>query len=220
MKTKAVIFDLDGTLYSYDDCNAIAEKKLLDSISSSFGIPFTDASLLISNAKASVKENLGNTASSHNRLLYMQKVCEFQGKSVFSYAKRFYDTYWDTMLENMCLFSWVIPVFDELTRRNISIHIITDLTAAIQYRKIERLGIEGYISTFTTSEEAGEEKPSKKIFDVALSKIQAPKDSILIIGDDEKRDIMGAMNFGIRTLHYQEGMGEEDILNTIYSENN
>jgi FMN phosphatase YigB (HAD superfamily) len=35
---KAIIFDMDGTLYDYDRCNIIAEKRLFEVISLKFDI--------------------------------------------------------------------------------------------------------------------------------------------------------------------------------------
>lgn len=35
---KAVLFDLDGTLYDYDSCNSISETGLAGTISECFGV--------------------------------------------------------------------------------------------------------------------------------------------------------------------------------------
>lgn len=193
MVPKAVIFDLDNTLYDYDYCNAVAEHELYLCISQNFNIAEEEAESLLKNAKDNIKEQLGdNVAASHNRLLYMQNICEQLGKNPLNYAMRLYNTYWDTLLDNMKLFDYVIPLFDELKSQNIKIGVLTDLTAHIQYRKLQQLGICDYIDCLVTSEEAGAEKPSLKMFDLMLNKLQLEPKEVVMIGDSKKKDIDGA----------------------------
>ena len=47
----------------------------------------------------------------------------------------------------------------ELKKRKIRIGIGTDMTAYVQYRKLEAIGVTSYIDFIVTSEEAGAEKP-------------------------------------------------------------
>lgn len=198
MSVKAVIFDLDNTLYDYNYCNRLAEDKLLNEISKEFLISHDEAACVLSASKRNIKNRLcNNVAASHNRLLYMQNVCEQMGRNPLLYAMHFYNVYWDTMLEKMVLFDYVIPLFNELANRKIKIGILTDLTAHIQYRKINVLGISEYIDCITTSEEAGEEKPSAKGFELMLMKLGAQAEDVIMVGDSQLNDIEGAKRVGI-----------------------
>lgn len=200
---KAIIFDLDNTLYDYDSCNAIAEKKLFKEISSEFKIPEEKIPELYRCAKNHVKVTLGNeVAASHNRLLYMQDVCEKLGKNPLLYAMKFYDVYWNAMLDNMKLFDYVEPLLGEAGKRGIKIGVLTDLTAHIQYRKILKLGLAEKIDYLVTSEEAGVEKPSEKIFLKMTEKMKIEPYEALMIGDSYEKDILGAKKVGMEVLHY------------------
>ena len=182
---RAVVFDLDNTLYDYDHCNKIAEEILLSVISKEFDISVSEAGHLLKNAKSNVKRILGDgVAASHNRLLYMQNICEQCMQNPFRYAMKFYDTYWDCFLEHMTAFDHVIPVMDQLKKRGIVIGIITDLTAHIQYRKIAKLGLQDYIDHIVTSEEAGIEKPGRRIFELMLQKMELQPEEVLMVGDN------------------------------------
>ena len=64
---------------------------------------------------------------------------------------------------------------------NIPICCVTDLTSQIQFRKIVKLKLEDKINFIVTSEEAGIEKPNKKIFDLALEKINLKYDEAIMI---------------------------------------
>ena len=201
---RAVAFDLDNTLYDYDYCNKMAEETLLSVISEDLGISISEASHLLKNAKSNVKRILGDeVASSHNRLLYMQNICEQCNKNPFRYAVKFYDTYWDCFLEHMTAFDYVIPLMEQLKNRGIVIGIITDLTAHIQYRKIAKLGLQNHIDHLVTSEEAGIEKPGRHIFDLMLKKMVLSPEETLMVGDSETKDIMGALNAGMHVFKYE-----------------
>jgi putative hydrolase of the HAD superfamily len=77
------------------------------------------------------------------------------------------------------------------------LHILTNGFSDIQFKKLRFSGIEKYFDKVITSDAAGSCKPNKEIFHYALSSLHASKESSLIIGDDYKTDIEGAMNFGI-----------------------
>lgn len=209
---RLVLFDLDGTLYDYNHCNQIAEQKLYEMMSKTFDINTVVSEGLLKEAKVAVKNNLGEVAASHNRMLYMQKVCEMLGKNPCEYALKMYNLYWDTMLENMKLYGYVIPLFEYLRKKQIKIALLTDLTALIQYRKIDTLKIGKYIDFITTSEEVGEEKPSLKAFQVALHKAKVEPQEVLMIGDSNDRDIKGAVNAGIKAVLYENQENFYDMI--------
>jgi len=73
-----------------------------------------------------------------------------------------------------------------------TLHIITNGFSEIQYQKITRTGIGQFFRHIIVSEDAGAQKPDKRIFDYALKKTGAKKEESVLIGDDPKTDILGA----------------------------
>ena len=69
---KAVVFDLDNTIYNYDKCHIVAMKQLEEYVCDKYGLNKVDFRKNFELAKDEVKKLLGNTAASHNRMLYMQ----------------------------------------------------------------------------------------------------------------------------------------------------
>ena len=63
--------------------------------------------------------------------------------------------------------------------------IVTNLTTKEQFLKIRKLGIEKLVDFVITSEEAGIEKPSKKIIQHALKLIKCKKNNVIFIGDKD-----------------------------------
>ena len=155
-------------------------------------------------AKLDIKKQLGNVGASHNRMLYMQLFLEQIGEKPVIYALELYDIYWNTFLKNMKVFPYVYRLFDELRNRNISIFMLTDLTACIQHRKLKEIKLDEYINIIVSSEEAGAEKPAKIAFERLLSKVKYDPDELLMIGDSLVKDIDGAQNCGLNALHFRK----------------
>lgn len=195
---KAVIFDIDDTLYPYDVCDKAGMRSLYDTFCGYANISsYEEFELLTAQAKKAVKSRTENTAASHNRMLYVQTMCELKG--IFSPEKciRLYDSYWNIFLDNMRLFDGAAELLEELKAKKISIGFCTDLTAHIQMRKLVRLEISHIPDAVVTSEECGHEKPHEIMFLTILDKLKtAPCDTVMV-GDSIEKDIVGAINCGI-----------------------
>lgn len=201
---KAVVFDLDNTIYNYDECHIVAMKQLEEYVCGKYELNKVDFRKNFELAKDEVKELLGNTGASHNRMLYMQIFLEKINQSPVEDALELYDIYWSVMLEKMTPFKYVMPLMKQLKHRKIEIGILTDLTANIQHRKIKKLCITEYIDAIVTSEEAGAEKPSSIAFSRIIEKLHCNPEEILMIGDSQKKDIDGAVNAGMRGMLFLE----------------
>lgn len=77
------------------------------------------------------------------------------------------------------------------------LHILTNGFKEVQKKKLLNCGINNYFSTVITSEDAGYQKPDIRIFHHALKLIGTSPAECIMIGDDEKTDIVGAQNAGI-----------------------
>lgn len=207
---KAVIFDLDNTLYAFDplDQKAVGRvKKYVCEELDITGRQFEEAYLF---GRDETKKRLGDVAASHNRMLYFQHTLEYLGAYLASAALRMYDLYWGTFLENMKLRDGAREFLDHMHEHGIKVMICTDLTAHIQHRKIEALGIVQDLCGLVTSEEAGREKPSREIFELCLRKLQLSAGEICCIGDSMARDVEGARNVGMQAAWFDPSMPERE----------
>jgi putative hydrolase of the HAD superfamily len=126
------------------------------------------------------------------------------GKTNIALAILLEKTYWDAYFSAMVLHEGVHAFLTALSERGIRVCIITDLTTRLQCEKLERLGISEHIEYLVSSEEAGVEKPDRRIFELALHKLGLAPKEVVVIGDDEKRDILGAEALGIPFIHYYD----------------
>lgn len=189
----AILFDTDNTLYPYDPAHRMAMKAVRDKVTRTFSITPEQFDLAFAQARNEVKGRLKNTASSHNRLLYLQRMLEIIGLgSQVLLALDFEQTYWRTFLSHAELFDGVKDLLDDLRLLDIPTAIVTDLNAQIQFRKIVYFGLDHYFDFIVTSEEAGFDKPHAAPFEIAINKMNPKGNRIWMIGDNEVNDIGGA----------------------------
>ena len=188
-----MLFDTDNTLYPYWPAHAAAQNAVREKVAAIFSISPEKFDEAFEEARNQVKARLKNSASSHSRLLYMQRMLEIMGLgSQVLLALDFEQTYWRTFLSNALLFDGVKELLDDVRLLGIPTAIVTDLTAQIQFRKVVYLGLDNYFDYIVTSEEAGFDKPHEAPFHIALEKMRPKGDCIWMIGDDPVTDIRGA----------------------------
>jgi putative hydrolase of the HAD superfamily len=108
-----------------------------------------------------------------------------------------------------------IEVLKKLSH-NFKLHIITNGFREVQHIKIDNCGIKEYFSNIFISEEIGFSKPDKKIFEFSLKSACSRLENSIMVGDDLNIDVIGAINCGMRAIHFDrsENLKEDssDIL--------
>ena len=189
----AILFDTDNTLYPYDPAHALAQQAVRAKVVKTFSINPEDFDNAFREARKQIKARLGDTASSHSRLLYLQRMLEIMGLgSQVLLALDFEQTYWRTFLSHAVLFDDVKELLDDLRLLGIPTAIVTDLTAQIQFRKVVYFGLDQHFDYIVTSEEAGFDKPHAAPFEIAIEKMRPKGDCVWMIGDNPINDIRGA----------------------------
>ena len=197
MKYKGLLLDIDNTLYDYNSTHKYALGKVIKYCVESFKLRDNIIIKAYNIARKKVHIELSETASSHNRLLYFQKMCEIVDINPLEHSFIIYNIYWDNFLEHMKPFEGIYELLEKYKNK---ICLVTDLTAHIQYRKIKTLKLEKYCKSIVTSEEAGKEKPHPYMFMLALQKLNLQVNDVCMIGDSFKKDIFGASNLGIQSI--------------------
>ena len=219
---KAVVFDLDNTLYAYDPLDQEAGQRVQDFTCRMLGISKDRYQEAYQFGRAETKRKLGNVAASHNRLLYFQKTLEYMKVTPMPLSLQMYEMYWGTVIEKMQLFPGARSLIDSLCEKGIMIAVCTDLTAHIQHRKLIALGLSDDIFCLVTSEEAGREKPASEMFALCLEKLGLPAEEVCYIGDNYSKDIVGAKACGMKAIwfHPEKPAGQQyrEIEETLLSE--
>ena len=194
-----VIFDIDGTLYDYKSANAAAMEAIGNYALEQFG---WDAETFQKNHKDAYDRLIAatrGTAAGHDRLIRYTMMMEKQGLPL-SHAKAMSDLYWKTLLANAKVFPGVKDAFAALRQEGYRIGIGTNMTAYVQYLKLEQFGLLDLVDFIVTSEETENEKPGAAVFERCLERGGCTAEQCVFVGDELKKDVRGAQAVGMHAL--------------------
>lgn len=191
-RPSCVLLDLDDTFYEYAPCHAAGAAEAKTLAGELLNLAAGDFDRLWAQARASVKAQLGPSASSHSRLLYFQRAIELAGlASQVGAALQLEQAYWRAFLDASRLFEGATEFLDDLRIARVPTVIVTDLTAQIQFRKMLHWRLDRLIDWIVTSEESGADKPAPNSYRLALEKVKPAPGPIWMISDEVK-DLRGA----------------------------
>ena len=203
---KTIIFDIDNTMYSFKTGNQAGMAALCAYAKEQFGITEGEFLDKFKKGKKLAEDRVGtDTAAIHNRLIRIQVILELMGKPLFPHALNLYHCYWDALLASAKPEPGLLEAMEALKAAGLTLGVGTDMTAYIQYKKLERLGAAPYIDFITTSEEVGAEKPSPRLFLECVRKAGVPAGECLFIGDSLAKDVRGAIGAGMLAFLYAPG---------------
>ena len=199
---KAVIFDIDNTLYGFDKANAAGIAAVAEYACRELNISAEDFSALHKKTQERLNQRMGKVAATHNRLIRYQNMLEELHLPLSPHVLKMEALFWDTLLEKAELTEGAEELFRTIKRMGILIGIGTNMTARMQFRKLEKLGLLPYTDFVLTSEEAGMEKPDPLFYEFCAEKAGCASGECLFIGDSYSHDARGAVRSGMKALWY------------------
>jgi FMN phosphatase YigB (HAD superfamily) len=168
----SVFFDLDDTLYEYLPCHNAGLESVFPLMARKLNISKKEAEGIYEKGRNLVKARLGQTASSHNRLLYFREGLISAGLGKEStLCLDFESRYWSHFLLEMKIRTGVRNLIGSLKFAKIPMFLVTDLTDQIQLRKILKLNLENTFDEIISSELAGGDKVTNKPFEILFASL-------------------------------------------------
>ncbi len=199
MHEKYMFLDLDGTIYNYKSAHSPAQTELVAYLSRQLKLNTRAVSLGLLSSRLNVKKRLGDSASSHSRLIYVSEYLrEVDCQTHVELTLSAESLYWNTFLKNMVAFDGVHNFLLSSREAGYTNVLVTDLTASIQRRKLRLLDIDTMFEIVLTSEEAGGDKVSgapEKFLENFLGNIEG-----ICIGDSDS-----GLLFKNKTIFYKKG---------------
>lgn len=194
-----LFFDLDRTLWDYDQNATEAFKEILDKYQLCSDIVnleqfvsrfhHINEGLWLAYRKGEIdKKTLRNKR--FEILLAEYQIFDNRLTDALS------DDYIELAPTKTRVFPQTAETLDYLASRY-QLHIITNGFKEVQHRKIANCGLAPYFSSVVTSDCVGLQKPHTGIFAYALTSVNARKSESLMTGDDLENDIIGAKKYGI-----------------------
>ncbi len=111
--------------------------------------------------------------------------------------------YLDYLAQERALMPGALVLLGHLRKSGVKTGVLSNGFKEVQYRKIRAAGIERYIDIVVLSDDAGVNKPDKRVFEYAMRRSGRDDPSRhLLIGDNPDTDIAGALDAGWQAVHY------------------
>ena len=210
---RTVIFDIDDTMYDYTEGNRQGIQAVRQYCFREMGVSAEVFDQALKRSRQMRESVLGmDNAAVHSRLLRYQCMLELLGLPVFPHAAAMCELYWKTLLAGMKCMPGLKEFLQDLKRRGIQVGVGTNMTAYIQFKKLEQLNVTPWIGWMVTSEEAGAQKPNSRFYDYCCRKAGCRAEECLFIGDGLEGDIKGPLEYGMAAARYCPG--REAVKNT------
>jgi len=211
-------FDLDDTLHEFRKASSAAVDATLRLILEnhahhelSSGEPLTVAELKAEYLK--ILKTGTSAAFVDGKTSHEYRAQRFQGvMNTFGISctgqqmQALLDTYEATITQNLQLKEGAIPLLEALKQQGKSIAIITEGPQDSQERTVGALGLEPYFDRLITTNKLGVAKIDG-LFGKALEMIGVKSEEVVMVGDSWDRDIVPALEAGIKCVWVAEKDG-------------
>ncbi|MDN5742352.1 MAG: HAD family hydrolase [Micrococcaceae bacterium] len=218
MEFRAVLFDLDNTLFDH----LTSARGGLDTFVRSFGVELTPD---LSNSWFEIEQanydlflsgELSFHAQRRERLRQFLPLIGHPGPvgateldEVFAIYLRSYEEAWTA-------FPDAVPTLELLRSSGTTVGVITNGNHEQQAKKIKRIGIEPLLDLFFSSEQMGHAKPTSSAFILPCEKMGISPSQVLYVGDNFRVDIEGARAAGLQAIHLdREDAGQPMTLRSL-----
>jgi len=202
MKIQHVFFDLDHTLWDFEKNSDLTFQKVFKINNLQIDVnSFLEIykPLNFNYWKLYREEKVTKSALRYGRLKETFDAINFKVSDEL--INLMADQYITHLADFNFLFDGTFEILDYL-KEKYKLHIITNGFEEIQTKKMINSNIHHYFDKVITSESVGVKKPNPKVFDYALQMVKATPNECMMIGDNLEADIQGAINCGIKAIHY------------------
>jgi putative hydrolase of the HAD superfamily len=198
LRVKAIIFDLDDTLYNEIDFVQSGFRAVSDSFALSHNL---DAELLYLKMVEELNE--------HGRGSVFNNSLEHFGIHTKNAVKKAISIY-RLHTPNITLPKESLEILEYFKGQNIPLYLVTDGNKVVQANKIEALGLQKFINKSFITHRYGKihAKPSSYCF-LKIAKLEdAAFSDVVYIADNINKDFVNIKKLGFQTVRIRQGMFE------------
>ncbi len=198
---KDIFFDLDHTIWDFDTNAKLSVFEMFDELQLE-KIVEVDAETfypvyLENNHLLWARYEQGFISSSDLKWKRMWRTLLHFKKPDEVLSKTMSEKFLEILPIQKTLFPHTFEILDYLKAKEYNLHLITNGFEVTQKLKLQHSGLAPYFIEMITSERSQSMKPKKEIFEYALNATDAKLETSIMIGDNLKADIQGAINAGM-----------------------
>ena len=214
---KAILFDLDDTLFSLSGCEAEALRRTLSGAGLLMSMPadFTQTFAAISSGYWTAQTADGYTQHSRAEVIELSWH-DFLARLDLdaSRAPQLAGEFWSAFCASSALNPGAREVVEGLAQ-HFQLGMITNGYSDSQRGRLAAAGWSDRFDPLLISEEVGLAKPDARIFDMALEQLEFGPEEVLYVGDSLSHDREGCLRAGIRFCHFCPGAGHDLSLPSV-----
>lgn len=202
MKKEHIFFDLDHTLWDFEKNSALTFQQILSASNIIIDIDVFLQTYIPINLKYWKKYREDKIVKKDLKYIRLKETFDTLDYFVDDVTiHHLSEEYIVNLPNHKHLFEGTFEILEYLQNKY-QLHIITNGFEEVQNKKMQKSGIRKYFNEVITSEAVGVKKPNPKVFNYALNKVKTSASSSVMIGDNLEADILGAINCGIRAIHF------------------
>ncbi len=205
MTIRCIAFDLDDTLW---ECHPVIERaehrfyEWLQSYYPKISQKYSEAELITHRMDFMHSHPDNRHDLTTLRKLWMKQLAnevEYDLKKHHSFIEDGFEVFW-LVRNEVTFFKGTMDILEQLSA-NYSLGVISNGNADVHH-----IGIGHLFDFVLSSEAAGVSKPHPNIFDQALNLSNTEKHETVYVGDDPKRDVLGAHGAGIHAIWFNPSL--------------
>ena len=198
---KAVIFDLDDTLYNEIDYVLQGFRNVAEYLGKEYFVDVNE-----------VHERMCEILKEQGRGKIFDSICE--AYHIDAPVKKLVEMYRATR-PKLSLYQDAEEVIRKLRQKNIGLGLITDGCSQVQHQKIDALFLNDKMDVVLATDDLGKDeegkpysKPNPKVYEVVLKKLQCRPQEAVYVGDNPQKDFVGAKALGMKTIRIVREQGD------------
>ncbi|UNK20309.1 HAD family hydrolase [Paenibacillus sp. N3/727] len=193
MTVEAVIFDLDNTLVNRKHAFMKYSEWFIDQF-----VIITD--ILHKNEVLEYIRVADRDGYRKKHELYEELLTTLPMKNSEITVKDLLEPWFSEFYKHTVLMDGAFEILDYLKQMDIKLGLITNGSVHTQNSKIDQVMLRSYFDTIIVSDEVKLKKPDKRIFELALERLNVNPRESWYVGDHPINDIQGAVDAGLNAI--------------------
>lgn len=190
-RSRAILFDMDNTLYDFVEAKQAACESVVDVIGTG------EATELLQYFLCNM-----HGFEHHDNIRDYMKDKNVWNEGKFAEACRVYE---EVKLDSVVAFAGVHDTLERILDAGIAMAVVTDAQSIQAERRLRKTGLYDYFSCIASPDISGKRKPQHDSFLLALDRLKAAPQDAWVVGDSLRREIEPGNSLGMTTVYARYG---------------